>query len=96
MLRLARLDAGGQGAEYRRWAQRLLESLVGRCFETDPGADYLLRDATVHAHKGWGLDEPFICGDYFFLEAMLMLEGRAPDFWGPEAPAVAGSREGET
>ena len=26
----------------------------------------------------------FICGDYFFLEALSAFEGRAPDFWGPE------------
>jgi unsaturated chondroitin disaccharide hydrolase len=84
MLRLAQLDAGGQGAHYRRCAQLLLDSLVVHCFETAPGAQYLLRDATVHAHKGWGVDAPLICGDYFFLEALLMFEGRCPDFWGPE------------
>ena len=56
---------------------------VAHCFETDPRVDYLLRDATVHAHKGWGVGQPFICGDYFFLEALLILEGSAPDFWGP-------------
>jgi unsaturated chondroitin disaccharide hydrolase len=83
ILRLARLDASGRTAEYRTWAQGLLDSLLSHCFETDSGTQYLLRDATVHAHKGWGVEEPFICGDYFFLEALLMLEGRAPDFWGP-------------
>ena len=83
MLRLAQLDAGGREAEYLGWAQGLLDSLLSHCFETYPGAQYLLRNATVHAHKGWGVEEPFICGDYFFLEALLMLQGRAPDFWGP-------------
>jgi unsaturated chondroitin disaccharide hydrolase len=86
MLRLVRLDAGGRASERRAWAHMLLESLVARCFEADSRAQYLLRDATVHALKGWGIEEPFICGDYFFLEALLMLEGRAPDFWGLESP----------
>jgi len=31
-----------------------------------------------------GLDAYFICGDYFFLEALLALYEKAPDFWGPE------------
>jgi unsaturated chondroitin disaccharide hydrolase len=92
MLRLARLDADGQGEDYQQWAQELLEALVAHCFEADPAAEYLLRDATVHAPKGWGVNEPFICGDYYFLEALLMLEERAPDFWGPLAP-VAGQAE---
>jgi hypothetical protein len=30
------------------------------------------------------VDAYFICGDYFFLEALSAFEGRAPDFWGPE------------
>jgi len=33
-----------------------------------------------------GVDAYFICGDYFFLEALLALEGEAPDFWGPGDP----------
>ena len=84
MLRLARLDGGGSGSEFHRSALRLLDALVANCFETRPGAQGLLRHGTYHAHKGLGVDAYFICGDYFFLEALLALEGKAPDFWGPE------------
>lgn len=78
MLRLAWLDH-----EFRSAALALLDALVIRCLETQPEAQGLLRHGTYHAHKGWGVDAHFICGDYFFLEALLSLEGKAPDFWGP-------------
>ncbi len=29
-----------------------------------------------------GFAATFVCGDYFFLEALLALDGSAPDFWG--------------
>jgi unsaturated chondroitin disaccharide hydrolase len=82
MLRLARLDAE---SEFHDLARALLENLVAHCLETEPRAQGLLRHGTYHVHKGWGVDAYFICGDYFFLEALLTLDGRAPDFWGPIA-----------
>lgn len=82
MLRLARLD---EKSEFHDLARALLENLVAHCLETEPQAQGLLRHGTYHAHKGWGVDAYFICGDYFFLEALLTLKGRAPDFWGPIA-----------
>jgi unsaturated chondroitin disaccharide hydrolase len=82
MLRLARLVDGKEGDELRDWTCGLLDSLITRCFETEPQAQALLRHGTVHAHKGLGVDAYFICGDYFFLEALLAAEGKAPDFWG--------------
>ena len=83
MLRLARLDAAGRRNERHRAAVSLLNALVTRCFEVDSEAQGLLRHGTYHAHKGWGVDAHLICGDYFFLEALLALDGKAPDFWGP-------------
>jgi unsaturated chondroitin disaccharide hydrolase len=83
MLRLARLAGQGQGSRYHREARRLLDSLVAHCFETEPQAQGLLRDGTYNANKGWGVEAYFVCGDYFFVEALLALEGKAPDFWGP-------------
>jgi unsaturated chondroitin disaccharide hydrolase len=83
MLRLARLDDEGEEGEFHSSARVILDSLVPRCFETRPEAQGLLRHGTYNAHKGWGVDTYFICGDYFFLEALSALEGKAPDFWGP-------------
>jgi unsaturated chondroitin disaccharide hydrolase len=83
MLRLARLGGEGLGGEFYNLAMKLLDALVANCFETAPEGRGLLRDGTYHAHKGWGVEEYFVCGDYFFLEALLDLEGQVPDFWGP-------------
>lgn len=82
MLRLARLASGRGDGDFRAWACRLLDALVAHCFETEPGAQGLLRHGTYHARKGLGVDAHFICGDYFFLEALLAAEGRGADFWG--------------
>ena len=83
MLRLARLEGDKGVGEFRDSAQALLDSLAARCFETQPNAQGLLRHGTYHAHKGLGVDSYFICGDYFFLEALLAVQGKASDFWGP-------------
>jgi unsaturated chondroitin disaccharide hydrolase len=85
MLRLGRLIGQKNGEEWRTTAIALLKALVAHCFETNSSVQGLLRHATYHAHKGWGVDTYLICGDYFFLEALLEFEGKALDFWGPEA-----------
>jgi unsaturated chondroitin disaccharide hydrolase len=85
MVRLARVEGGEIGNEFRTAALGLLNSLVTHCFETRPEAQGLLRHGTYHSHKGLGVDTFFICGDYFFLEALLTVEGDAPDFWGPQS-----------
>jgi unsaturated chondroitin disaccharide hydrolase len=83
MLRLARFGDGGEEGEFHGPAIKLLDSLIARCLETRPGAQGLLRGGTYNANKGMGVDAYFICGDYFFLETLLALEGKTPDFWGP-------------
>jgi unsaturated chondroitin disaccharide hydrolase len=82
MLRLGRLESSPDGGEFGLAAGMLLESLAVRCFEIEPEAQGLLLHGTYHAHKGLGIDAYFICGDYFFLEALLAAQGKAPDFWG--------------
>jgi unsaturated chondroitin disaccharide hydrolase len=86
MLRIARLEGNQEGDEFRNCALALLDSLAVRCFESDPDALGLLRHGTYHVHKGLGVDAYFICGDYFFLEALLAMQERAPDFWGTGDP----------
>ncbi len=73
---------GAERDEFHRSALALLTALDTNCFETRPDAQGLLHDGTYHAHKGRGVEAYFICGDCFFLEAMLALEGKAPDSWG--------------
>jgi len=95
LLRLARLEGEEGGTEVRAAALALLAALVAGCLEDEPEGQGLLRHGTYHAHKGLGVDAYFICGDYFFLEALLGVErgggpgtGLAPadpaavDFWG--------------
>jgi unsaturated chondroitin disaccharide hydrolase len=82
MLRLAGLNS--DGGDFRHSARALLESLTTHCFETRPEGQGLLRHGTYHAHKELGVDTYFICGDYFYLEALLASTGDAPDFWGPD------------
>jgi unsaturated chondroitin disaccharide hydrolase len=79
MLRLSRLVDPAQAAKLRTHADTLLRTLLEHKLETDPQAQGLLRGGTYHRHKGWGVDAYFICGDYFFLEALLDV---CPDFWG--------------
>ncbi|MEJ2210567.1 MAG: glycoside hydrolase family 88 protein [Anaerolineae bacterium] len=88
LLRLARLEGATGGAKFRAAALRLLEALVAGCLENEPEAQGLLRHGTYHAHKGLGVDAYFICGDYFFLEALLGIEGGAVDFWGRGASST--------
>jgi unsaturated chondroitin disaccharide hydrolase len=84
LLRLARLAGGEHGKEFYEFARNLLSGLVANCAETQPEAQGLLRHGTYHAHKGLGVDAYFVCGDYFYLEALLALGGQVTDFWGPE------------
>ena len=86
------LMSGEKKDEFHRSAVTLVNSLVAHCLETQPEAQGLLRHGTYHAHKGWGVDAYFICGDYFFLEALLarktlripnpiMTSGLCSDIW---------------
>lgn len=67
---------------YRQTAQHIITMLIEQCFETNPNAAGLLRHGTLHGISRRGIDTYQIFGDYFFLEALLMLKGSAPDFWG--------------
>jgi unsaturated chondroitin disaccharide hydrolase len=42
----------------------------------------LLRHGALHVPKGWIPDGYLIFGDYFFMEALLTIAGKNPDFWG--------------
>ena len=80
LLRIAKLS---QNDLYQRQAEELLQALLDHCLETDPDAEGLLKHGALHIPKGWAPDDYLIFGDYFFLEALLTLENKNPDFWGP-------------
>jgi unsaturated chondroitin disaccharide hydrolase len=83
MLRLAAQVSSEEAARWRTAAIRLLDSLTARYVETHPDAQGLLRGGTYHSHKNLGVNQCLIFGDYYFLEALLMIEGACPDYWGP-------------
>ncbi len=89
MFRLAQCLSGERRDVIRAHAETLLSALVQTHLETAPDAQGLLRGGTYHAHKQWGVNAYFICGDYFFIEALLMQAGQYTDFWGPEIAQAA-------
>jgi unsaturated chondroitin disaccharide hydrolase len=79
LLRLAHLT---NRTDYRQQAEILINVLCAECFESDTNQQGLLKFGAQHVPEGIA-DEYLIYGDYFFLEALLTLNGQAPDFWGP-------------
>jgi unsaturated chondroitin disaccharide hydrolase len=79
LLRLARLTGND---DYRQKAETLVKTLSVECLETKPNQQGLLKYGAQHVPEGIANDY-LIYGDYFFLEALLILTGQAPDFWGP-------------
>lgn len=57
---------------YRDAAFRILETLTGEEYlaHTTPGWEGILRHGVYHIHKGLGVDESVMWGDYFFVEAL--------------------------
>jgi unsaturated chondroitin disaccharide hydrolase len=83
LLRLAKLRGDDPGDPFRVLAGELLTALIDCCYESAADAQGLLRHGCLHAPKGWAVDNALILGDYFFFEALLLHERRAPDLWGP-------------
>ncbi len=81
LLRLAKLT---EDKMYQQQAEKLLIMLYENAFDTRPDAQGLLLHGTQHAPHGYGIDTYTIFGDYFFLEGLLGLIDKAPDFWGKD------------
>ncbi len=79
LLRLAQLT--GKRA-YQQQAEVLVGTLIAECFETDDARTGLLKHGAQHVMEGL-VDDYLIYGDYFFMEALLIIAGQASDFWGP-------------
>ncbi|GMQ93851.1 MAG: glycoside hydrolase family 88 protein [Acidimicrobiia bacterium] len=82
LFRLAKLI----GSEhYRIQAEKLLETLIRECLETEVGRQGVLRHGAQHVPRNETIDGYLIYGDYFFLEALLTATGDFTDFWGPSS-----------
>ncbi len=79
LLRLAKL-AGCD--HYHQQAEILVQILVDECLESAAHRQGLLKHGAQNVPAGLA-DSYLIYGDYFFLEALLVLTGQPPDFWGP-------------
>jgi unsaturated chondroitin disaccharide hydrolase len=57
---------------YRDTAFRILETLTGEEYlaHTTPGWEGILKRGVYHIHKGLGVDESVMWGEYFFVEAL--------------------------
>lgn len=72
LLQLAHLSADPlKGAFYEEMARRILTSLCERHLGAgDPGWEGILKGGVYHIHKGLGVDESVMWGEYFFVEAL--------------------------
>ncbi|KAA3614659.1 MAG: glucoronyl hydrolase [Calditrichaeota bacterium] len=70
---LAELSNGLLSDKYRNYAKKITQSLLENYTFKSSNRDTeqgLLIHAIYHHHKGWGMDESYPAGDYFFMEAL--------------------------
>ena len=73
LLDLAEFSASRAKARlYRDTALRILDTLTGEEYlaHTTPGWEGILKRGVYHIHKGLGVDESVMWGEYFFIEAL--------------------------
>ena len=80
LLRLSRIDPD-HADDYLAYSQRLLQALIGYCWDDHPDAQGLLKHGAMHVPKGWCTDGYMIYGDFFMLEALTMLTDNHIDLW---------------
>ena len=84
LLQLAELTADPlQGASYAETARCTLATLCGQYLAaSDPGWEGILKGGVYHLHKGLGVNESVMWGEYFFVEALdkALPEGRSTFF----------------
>jgi unsaturated chondroitin disaccharide hydrolase len=70
---LSKIVCDSQKADqYQRYALKILDTLTSPIFLAvdTPGWEGILKHGIYHIHRGLGVDESVMFGDYFFLEAM--------------------------
>ena len=67
---------------YRAAAERLVDGLVERCANLEPGVCGILTHCTASYHDdAAGVHTNIVYGDYFLIEALMRLAGRDPRLW---------------
>ncbi len=80
LLELARLLQGSGQKRYEEAAVRLLQVLSDKRCRWEPEIDYFL-DRCSASYKEEVHEYPIIYGDFYFLEAVLKINGHAIDMW---------------
>ena len=79
LVELSTLAPKKAGARYRAFAVRQLRTLASPAYFAAQGenGDFLLKHAVVAKPQDCGSDVPLVCGDYYFLEALIRLRSTA-------------------
>ena len=68
--------------DFRERGEQLTIRLTDACFEIAPEAQGLLRDSSYNVSTNAAVEQYMPFGDYFYLESLVTMTGKAPDFWG--------------
>lgn len=66
---------------YRRWAVRILRAVASNWCDWEPSRDGLIQHCSGSYHREDERELPMVYADYFFLEAILRLQGKAARLW---------------
>ena len=80
LIELAELVPQAERAFYRQWAMVILKAVADKACDFDPERDGVVQLCSDKYHDG-RIHVPIIYADYFLLEAVLRLQGRAADLW---------------
>lgn len=95
MFRLAALVSDFTlSARFRQRAEQITARLTDACFASTPDAQGLLRDASYNVNTSAAVEQYMPFGDYFYLESLATVSGKAPDFWGT-ASLAGRSQQGQ-
>ncbi|WP_291526825.1 glycoside hydrolase family 88 protein [Bifidobacterium sp. UBA744] len=80
LIELAELVPEAERGFYRSWALLILHAVTEKACDFDPGHDGVVQLCSDKYHDG-RIHVPIIYADYFLLESILRLQGRAADLW---------------
>jgi unsaturated chondroitin disaccharide hydrolase len=81
MLEIAKLVPAAERELYQSAGERIVKSLYEHYSSWAVDEEGILLHGTVNYPAGKNVDVPIIYGDYFFVEALLKLQGEEQSFW---------------